>query len=136
VTRFDRNKFKTARARHLRRSATPPEQTLWLKLRGGQLGASFRRQHPIGPYILDFYAPSLKLAIEVDGGQHALLTEHDAERSRFLNAKGIRVMRFWNGDVLRNLDGVAEEIWLAIKASTPTRSAERAPTSPFQGEES
>ena len=125
ATRFDHTKSKTARARHLRRNATNCEQRLWLKLRGSNLGVSFRRQHPIGPFTLDFYAPSIRLAIELDGGQHATKKDSDERRTVYLNAKGVHVLRFWNSDVVENLDGVAEKIWLTVRELTPTQSASR-----------
>ncbi len=126
MTRFDRTKTKTARARKLRRDATRPEQKLWFRLRGTQMaGASFRRQHPVGPYVLDFYCPSAKLVVELDGDQHGTDKglAHDAARTRFLNRKGIRVLRFANNDIKENLDGVCEGIYRAL---TPTRRASRA----------
>jgi very-short-patch-repair endonuclease len=125
ISRFDRTRFKTARARELRRNGTKPEARLWSVLRGTPLGVSFRRQHPVGPYILDFYSPALKLAIEVDGSQHFDKQEYDRRRTRYLNAKGIRVLRFWNNEVSENFDGVCERIAEAIKPVTPTRNAAR-----------
>ena len=125
ASRFDRTKLKTARARRLRRDATRPEQKLWFKLRGGQLGGtSFRRQHPVGPYVLDFYCPSVRLAIELDGDQHGTKQglAHDATRTRFLQNKGIRVLRFWNNEIKENLEGVCDAI---DRALTPTRNAAR-----------
>jgi very-short-patch-repair endonuclease len=94
-------------------------------LRGSPLGVSFRRQHPVGPYVLDFYAPALKLAIELDGDQHLERGASDARRTRYLNAKGIRVIRFWNVEVNENLDGVCERISEIIARKTPTRNATR-----------
>jgi very-short-patch-repair endonuclease len=130
MTRFDHTPEKMHRARRLRREATPAERILWSGLRGAQLGTSFRRQHPVGPYILDFYSPSLRLAVELDGDQHgrALGRERDARRDAWLGGKGIRVLRFWNSDVRGNLRGVLDDIWrhCVDAAATPTRSA--APT--------
>ncbi len=105
----------TARAKTLRRLASPIEQKLWHALRGAQLGASFRRQHPVGPYVLDFYCPSAHLAVEVDGDDHAGRTMQDARRTRFLNERGIRVIRFSNRDVWNNLDGVKALIALELE---------------------
>ena len=125
MTRFDRTKIKTARARQLRRDAPRPEHKLWFHLRGGQMhGFSFRRQHPVGPYVLDFYCAAAKLAIELDGDQHATAEgrKHDRIRTRFLAEKGIQVLRFWNHEVRDNLDGVLEGIYRSL---TPTRSASR-----------
>jgi very-short-patch-repair endonuclease len=117
MTRFDHTSAKTARARQLRRDATRPEQKLWLRLRGAQvLRHSFRRQHPIGPYILDFYCPSAKIAVELDGDQHAApeARAYDARRAQFLRTKGISVLRFANHDLKENLDGVLEGIAQAL----------------------
>jgi very-short-patch-repair endonuclease len=69
-------------------------------------GASFRRQHAIGPYIADFCAPRRKLVIEQDGSQHLDEQEYDAERTAYLEAHGYKVLRFWNGDVMNNIEGV------------------------------
>ncbi|MGA7711910.1 MAG: endonuclease domain-containing protein [Rhizomicrobium sp.] len=125
MTRFDRTKVKTIRARRLRHEATRPEQKLWFHLRGAQIGGfSFRRQHPVGPYVLDFYCSAAKLAIELDGDQHGTkeALAYDAARTRFLSSKRIRVIRFANYELKDNLDGVIEGISRAL-ASTPTRPA-------------
>lgn len=92
---------------------TEVEKKLWWRLRGEQLGYSFRRQHPVGPYVLDFYCAPLRLAIEVDGHQHGTDEgrEHDQRRDAFLAAQGIRTIRFGNHDVIENLEGVVETIW-------------------------
>lgn len=100
-------------ARNLRRNQTEAEKKLWSKLRHRQFhGIKFRRQHSISPYIVDFYAESKKLAIELDGGQHAKKTniEKDKDRSSALKNMGIHVIRFWNNDVLKNIDGVLEAL--------------------------
>jgi adenine-specific DNA-methyltransferase len=98
-------------ARRLRREQTDVERTLWKALRSRQLsGLKFRRQHPVGPYIVDFCCLELKLAIELDGGQHALQTDADARRSQSLARKGYCVLRFWNHEVLMNLEGVLQRI--------------------------
>jgi very-short-patch-repair endonuclease len=95
---------------------TDAEKKLWRALRRDQIdGLHFRRQHAVGPYVLDFYCPALRLAIELDGGQHALRTAADARRTRRLNAKGIVVLRFWNNDVHGNLEGVLSEIARIVK---------------------
>ena len=104
---------KVALARRLRKQMTPPEALLWQGLRKRQLeGLRFRRQHPIGPYVLDFYCPRLALAIEVDGSQHAfsLGRQRDARRDNFLRRKGITVLRYWNSDIMGNLKGVLDDI--------------------------
>ncbi|MBI9049468.1 MAG: endonuclease domain-containing protein [Anaerolineaceae bacterium] len=98
-------------ARELRKAQTKAEQTLWQVIRFKQInGIRFRRQHAIGPYIVDFCSPSKKLIIEVDGGQHLEQKEYDAQRTEFLQSKGYRVLRFWNNDVMNNLEGVIQEI--------------------------
>ena len=94
-------------ARDLRQHQTDAERELWYHLRGGRLnGRKFRRQHPIPPYIVDFYCESLKLVVEVDGSQHG--DEADLERTRFLERQGLRVLRFWDNEVLGQRDAVLE----------------------------
>ena len=111
-SRFSRTRTMTVRAKHLRGSMTDAEARLWHALRRDQLdGLHFRRQHPIGPFTLDFYCPSLRLAIEVDGGQHAeQRRQADKQRTRWLGEKGIAVIRYWNNDVLGNLAGVLADL--------------------------
>jgi very-short-patch-repair endonuclease len=102
------------RARRLRGNMTDAERKLWYALRAGRFdGVSFRRQAPIGRYVVDFVAHAHRLIVEVDGGQHALRAAADAERSAWLSSRGYRVLRFWNNDVLTNLDGVLSEIGAA-----------------------
>jgi very-short-patch-repair endonuclease len=106
-----------ARARELRQTATDAETLMWKLLRNRQLGgAKFRRQHPIGPFILDFYCQQAKLAIELDGGGHTEPEQarYDAARSAALAGEGITVLRFWNNDVLKNTEGVLETILAAV----------------------
>jgi very-short-patch-repair endonuclease len=116
-SRFDLTTMKTARARRLRRNSTDAERLLWQKLRNRQLDADFRRQHPAGPYVLDFYCANLSLAIELDGGQHnESANEHqDRKRDAWLVERGVKTLRFWNSDIVRNLDGVLEVIRTAIE---------------------
>ena len=101
------------RARRMRRALTPPEARLWVHLRQRRIGPRFRRQHPIGPYILDFYCPRAKLAVEVDGAAHGFdeRIAHDARRTRWLAGRGIRVIRLAAEDVRLSLDDVVR--WLA-----------------------
>jgi very-short-patch-repair endonuclease len=99
--------------RGLRKNATDAERKLWSILRSRQMaGLKFFQQYSVGPYTLDFYCPERRLAIEVDGGQHADVygRQHDAHRDRYLKELNIRVVRFWNNDVLQNIDGVAQKI--------------------------
>jgi very-short-patch-repair endonuclease len=99
------------RRRDLRKSQTDCEQILWSKLRNKQCnGHKFYRQYSIGPYILDFYCPKIKLSIELDGSQHAENKEYDQIRTTYLENYSIRELRFWNNEVLENLEGVYEKI--------------------------
>ena len=105
------------RRRELRHNQTEAEKALWAHLRNKQFyGMKFFRQCSIGPYILDFYCPSMKLAVELDGGQHNQCEgkEYDAARSEYLKAQGIEVMRFWNNDVLHDMEGVLSELGLKV----------------------
>ncbi len=99
----------------LRQNLTPAEARLWRSLRNRQLeGLRFRCQHPVGRFILDFYCPSQKLVIEVDGGVHDEQAEYDAARTEQLEAYGYRVLRFTNEAVMADLNGVLEEIRRAV----------------------
>ncbi len=90
---------------------TDAERLLWQHLRGRQmLGQKFRRQHPIGPFIVDFVCLENGLIIEVDGGQHALEIEKDGQRTAWLKTEGYQVLRFWNHEVLKELTSVKERI--------------------------
>jgi very-short-patch-repair endonuclease len=103
------------RAGELRREPTPAEARLWKILRSQKLdGTHFRRQYAIDKYIVDFCAPRAKLIIEVDGSQHLDQQDYDAKRTEFLGAKGYRVLRFWNNDVLNNIQSVMSVILQAI----------------------
>ena len=112
----DHTYLHTARFAHdLRANPTPAEVRLWSMLRKRQRsGARFRRQHPIGPFVVDFCAPRLKLIIEVDGGQHVDLQEYDQRRTAYLVAKGYRILRFWNNQVMDDLNAVVIAIENAI----------------------
>ncbi len=117
----------TLRATELRKNATRAELTLWDQLRNRHVrGVRFNFQRPIGPYICDFVARTPKLIVEVDGGQHALNVETDARRTAFLKMRGYRLIRFWNNDVLENIEGVVAAIEQAL-ADRPS------PTPPGNG---
>jgi very-short-patch-repair endonuclease len=133
-SRFSRTEAITKRARSLRANMTDAEAKLWNALRREQVrGISFRRQRPIAPYVLDFYAPRLKLAVEVDGGQHAEQRKQaDDDRTEYLAAKGISVVRYWNNDVLSNLEGVLSDLVAHIERLAPAE-ATPSPTLPLSG---
>jgi very-short-patch-repair endonuclease len=104
-----------SQARSLRSNPTEVERLLWRHLRFWQLdGYKFRRQQPIGSYIVDFVCLERRLVIELDGGQHAEETDYDSARDAWLRAEGFRVLRFWNNDVTQNIDGVKEQILNAL----------------------
>ena len=98
------------KAIELRKESTPAERKLWSRIRNDQLGVTFRRQHAVGNYIPDFCSPKARLIIEVDGGQHLEQEEYDQERTKYLESQGYKVIRFWNNNVLNNI----EEVILAI----------------------
>jgi len=111
---------KTARSRELRSNQTDAEKKLWWRLRNRQItGCKFVRQEPVGPYICDFVCRELQLVVEVDGGQHEE-SKADKVRDAWLKAHNYRVMRFWNNDVLKNIDGVLEVISTALDRESPS----------------
>lgn len=106
---------RTRRARALRRQMTEAERRLGHALRDRPLPWKLRRQHPVGPYIADFAVPARKLIIEIDGGQHASNRDADAMRSVMLAEYGYRVVRFWNDQVMDELDEVMAQIWRELE---------------------
>jgi very-short-patch-repair endonuclease len=108
---IDRNTMVN-RARELRRSASPPESLLWQQLRRRPHGLKFRRQHPFGPLIADFYCPAAKLVVEVDGDSHSMGGEpaRDARRDDWLREHGLRVVRFDAADVMNDVGSAVIEI--------------------------
>jgi very-short-patch-repair endonuclease len=108
-------------ARKMRAAPTEAERKLWWHLRHSVSldGTHFRRQVQIGRYIVDFVSRRAKLIVEVDGGQHATQAAADHERTQFLESRGYRVLRFWNNDVMTNIEGVLEDILREI-TTTPT----------------
>ncbi|HEY4345338.1 MAG TPA: endonuclease domain-containing protein [Parvibaculum sp.] len=103
-------------ARNLRVNQTDAEKRLWSHLRNRAFfGFKFRRQAPIGPFIVDFLCEERKLIVELDGGQHGEQAEADARRSGYLQAQGYRVNRFWNNDTLANTEGVLTLILAALR---------------------
>lgn len=104
-------------ARQLRKNLTDSEKRLWQELRLRQIeGLKFRRQYQIGKYIVDFACPERKLIVEVDGGHHSEQVNYDADRTKWLESQGFRVLRFWNNEVQMNLEGVKETIYKALEA--------------------
>lgn len=117
--------IRTARARSLRSNMTDVERRLWMALKGKQIaGCRFRRQHPIGAYVADFACIEKMLVIELDGSQHQNQEAYDEDRSRYLNQQGWQVVRFWNNEVLENLDGVLEAILEKLESTAPFSLAE------------
>ena len=109
---------------------TDAERRLWSALRGRRLGDyKFRRQHPVGPYILDFVCLDRQMAIEADGGQHAD-NETDRRRTAWLKARGWRVLRIWNNDILANTEGVVGIILRTLKAVRPAKPPKPSPSRP------
>jgi len=121
-----------SKARRLRRHQTDAERLLWSHLRARRLeGLKFRRQHPIGRYIVDFVCLEKAVIIEVDGGQHAY-NQRDRERDEFLQRAGFRVLRFWNHEVFTNLWGVLEVIRkVCLEDPSPHPSPRRGEGHPF-----
>jgi very-short-patch-repair endonuclease len=110
-------------ARRLRDTQTDAESKLWMRLRNRQVnGAKFRRQHPIGPYITDFCCMENGLVVELDGGQHAEQVQADQKRSGYLERKGYRVLRFWDNEVLANIEAVMERIFQVLNDPHPSLS--------------
>ena len=103
-------KEKLQRAKELRRDMTPAEKILWQELRGNKLGVHFRRQQVIAGFIVDFYCHKAALVIEVDGDIHDLQQEEDARREKVLREMGLRIVRFRNEEVMKNLSAVVGKI--------------------------
>ena len=117
-------------AQTLRETRTDAEGLLWHYLCDKQLdGYKFRRQQPIGPYIVDFACMPQKLLIELDGGQHAEQHTYDQKRDAFLQEQGYTILRFWNNEVFENCFGVLESIYAALRNDSPLRNH-----SPLEGE--
>ena len=127
------SKQTLTRAKRLRRELTDAERKLWGLLRSRQLnGAKFRRQQPIGPFIVDFVCLDRRLVVEADGGQHSG-SKRDQQRDAWLSSRGYRLLRFWNRDILGNPDGVICVIADALIAPHPAQAAPESP-SPSRGE--
>ena len=122
-------------AREMRSRMTDAEAMLWMMLRNRRIaGAKFRRQHPVGRYILDYYCVENKLAIELDGGQHGVALDYDQRRDSWLRTQGIQVLRFWNNQMLIETEAVMEAIYQAIIATSPPPQADILSPLPQAGE--
>ena len=118
------------KARQLRITMTDAERRLWSELRGRPLqGYKFRRQHPLGPFVVDFVCIEHRLVIEADGGHHADSND-DRRRTAWLKRRGWRVMRFWNNDIRANPEGVQDVIWRALESFARRNQARRQEPSP------
>lgn len=113
---------RTRIARKLRRDMTDAERLLWQQLRKQQTGFKFRRQFPLGPYILDFVSLDVRLCLEIDGGQHAG-NRDDVARDHFVQSQGFKVLRFWNKEVLGNIEGVMQIIGMHLPPPNLPRQA-------------
>jgi very-short-patch-repair endonuclease len=124
----DRN-VVVLRARALRRSRTLPEGLLWQILRRRPGGFKFRFQHPLGPFVADFYCPAARLVVEVDGEGHGMgeRPAHDSRRDAWLREQGLRVLRFTAADVMKDLGSVATAIVLAARRRLPLHQAPPGP---------
>lgn len=115
-----------AKARELRTRFTEAETLLWQQLRGRRFqGFKFRRQRPLGPYILDFVCLEAGLVIEIDGGQHSEQQAYDQQRTALMESQGLTVTRFWNHEVMNETPAVLEKIWQTLQALTPALSRQR-----------
>ena len=123
-------------ARALRRRQTDAELRLWQRLRNRGLGGfKFRRQHPFPPFVVDFVCHDCRLIVELDGGQHVLAVDPDERRTSFLMRAGYRVLRFWDNDVLCDVNAVLEEILRHLNTPHPNplpASGEREKTGPAE----
>ena len=121
-----KNKRLTILARNLRRNQSDTERNLWSRSHRSQLnGVKFRRQQPVGDYIVDFISFEKRLIIEIDGDQHAELNkENDRARTEYLKSRGYRVVRFWNTDVMQNIEGVIDEIVNTLTFTSPVKGEE------------
>ncbi len=113
------------RARELRRELTPAEKRLWRELLDRRCaGFKFRRQHIIGPFIVDFYCASCSLSIEIDGETHLGRELHDVQRQKFLEVQGLKILRFWNTEVYDDLEAVMEAIYIECEQRKTQRKTE------------
>ena len=127
MKRFINDRSKKETRRYLRKSQTPEEILLWSKIRNNQIGYKWKRQVSIGFYVADFYCREKLLAIEIDGSQHLDNKEYDKERSEFFETLGIKTLRFWNSDIVKDLGGVMKIILKNLEMQphpTPSQGGE------------
>ena len=124
---------KLERVRRLRRDMTDAEINLWSRIRASQLGVKCRKQTWLAGYVADFVSIEAKIVIEVDGGQHDLQRDKDNARAKAMATLGYRTIRFWNHDVLQNIDGVLMTIQAALPSPSHRSRGRRAPPSPLKG---
>ena len=125
----------SAKAQNLQLHSTDAERALWRRLRNRQLaGWKFRRQVSMGKYIVDFVCYERKLAIEVDGGHHQERVPFDTARTAWLESQGFRVLRFWNHEVLNNVEAVQEVLLVALNRDFPSLTSPSPQPSPIKGE--
>ena len=126
ATKMVSTSIRRAAAKKLRANATPHERTLWRALKDLPIeGSHFRRQAPIGPYIVDFFCPAKRLILEIDGGHHNEddVAKRDLERQNWLESEGYRVIRFWNSEIAGDLTAVLERIYLELYGSRDAEAA-------------
>ena len=124
-----------AKAQNLRQHSTDDEQALWKRLRNRQLaGCKFRRQVPLGKYIVDFVCFERKVVVEVDGGHHQEQVSSDAVRTTWLESQGFQVLRFWNHEVLADTEAVQEALLGALQGDLPSPDSPSPQPSPVKGE--
>ena len=109
------------RAIELRKELTPAERKLWAYIRNDQLGVNFRRQHAIGNFIPDFVCIEKNLILELDGSQHLEQVEYDTERTKYFETLGYKVIRFWNNQIMNDINGVIRAIQFALESENPER---------------
>ncbi|MET4389367.1 very-short-patch-repair endonuclease [Bradyrhizobium sp. F1.4.3] len=118
--------IRRAAAQRLRANTTPHERKLWRALKDLPIeGSHFRRQAPIGPYVVDFFCPAKRLILEIDGGHHNEddVAKRDLERQRWLESEGYRVVRFWNSEITGDLTAVLERIYVELYGSREAEAA-------------
>jgi very-short-patch-repair endonuclease len=123
-----KNNRLTILARNLRNKQTDAERILWSRLRRSQLNwVKFRRQQLVGDYIVDFISFEKRIIIEIDGGQHIESTTNDSVRTEYLESQGYRVIRFWNADIMQNIEGVIDKILNTLTYTSPVKGEENPP---------